>query len=76
MRQKLKLNPKQVSTLSQILDQTDNQMRELHQKYRPEMTAIHNTQVECVKGMLNDAQRAEYTKMLAEREAKRKTEKK
>jgi hypothetical protein len=76
MRTRLKLDGKQVSTLSEILDQTDAQMHDLHQKYRPEMTAIHNVQVDRVKGILSDPQRNEYEKMLAEREAKRKLEKK
>jgi hypothetical protein len=40
------------------------------------MTAIHNTQVDRVMAMLSDAQKAEYQKMLADREAKRKSEKK
>jgi hypothetical protein len=76
MRNRLKLDAKQISTLSQILDETDVQMHDLHQKYRPEMTSIHNAQVDRVKGILSDAQRTEYQKMLDEREAKRKAEKK
>jgi len=76
MRTRLKLDTKQVSTLSQILDETDVQMRDLHQKYRPEMTSIHNSQVDRVKGILTDTQRSEYQKMLDEREARRKAEKK
>jgi hypothetical protein len=76
IRGRLKLNPQQVSTLSQILDQTDVQMHDLHEKYRPEMTSIHNTQVDLVKGILTDTQRSEYQKMLDEREARRKAEKK
>jgi succinate dehydrogenase flavin-adding protein (antitoxin of CptAB toxin-antitoxin module) len=76
MRLRLKLDNKQVSALSQILDNTDAQMHDLHQKYKPEMTAIHNTQVDRVMAMLSDAQKAEYQKMLADREAKRKSEKK
>lgn len=76
MRTRLKLDTKQVSTLGQILEETDVQMHDLHQKYRPEMTSIHNAQVDRVKGILTDAQRNEYQSMLAEREAKRKAEKK
>jgi hypothetical protein len=51
-------------------------MHDLHEKYRPEMTSIHNTQVDLVKGILTDTQRSEYQKMLDEREARRKAEKK
>ncbi len=76
MRTRLKLDTKQVATLSQILDETDVQMHDLHQKYRPEMTSIHNAQVDRVKVILSDAQRSEYQKMLDEREARRKAEKK
>jgi succinate dehydrogenase flavin-adding protein (antitoxin of CptAB toxin-antitoxin module) len=76
MRTRLKLNTDQVNNLSQILDQTDTQMHDLHQKYRPEMTSIHNAQVESVKRLLTDAQRSEYQKMLAEREARRQADKK
>jgi hypothetical protein len=72
MRTRLKLNPKQVITLTQILDETDVQMHDLHQKYRPEMTSIHNAQVDRVKEILSEPQRTEYQKMLDEREAKRK----
>jgi Spy/CpxP family protein refolding chaperone len=76
MRHRLKLNDGQVASLSRILDETDTQMHDLHQKYRPEMTAIHNVQVERVKVLLTDVQRSEYQSMLAEREARRKLEKK
>jgi hypothetical protein len=76
MRNRLKLDAKQVSTLSQILEETDVQMHDLHQKYRPEMTSIHNAQVDRVKGILTEPQRTEYQNILAEREARRKAENK
>src|SRR5271155_4275775 len=76
MRTRLKMDATQVATLSQILDETDVQMRDLHQKYRPEMTTIHNAQVDRVKGILKAEQVSEYQKMLDEREARRKAEKK
>ena len=76
MRTRLKLDAKQVSTLSQILDETGVQMRDLHEKYRPEMTSIHNAQVDRVRRILTIDQRSEYQKMLDEREAKRQADKK
>jgi hypothetical protein len=76
MRTRLKLDAKQVSTLSQILDETGTQMRDLHEKYKPEMTSIHNAQVDRVKGILTGAQRAEYQRMLDEREVHRRAEQK
>jgi hypothetical protein len=76
MRGRLKLDAKQLSTLNQILDETDVQLRDLHQKYRPEMTSIHNAQVDRVKEILSNGQRTEYQRMLDEREARRKDDKK
>jgi Mg2+/Co2+ transporter CorB len=76
MRSRLKLDSKQISTLNQILDETEVQVRDVHQKYRPEMTSIHNAQVDRVKGILTNGQQTEYQKMLDEREAKRQAEKK
>jgi hypothetical protein len=76
MRTRLKLDAKQVESLGQILDDARNQMRDLHEKYKPEMTSIHNAQVGRVKGILTDAQLADYQKMLDEREAKRAAEQK
>ena len=76
MKTRLKLDGNQLSTLGHILDETDVQMHDLHQKYRPEMVSIHNAQVDRVKGILTDTQRLEYQKMLAEREARRAAEKK
>jgi hypothetical protein len=76
MRTRLKLDSKQIATLNEILDETEVQVRDVHQKYRPEMTSIHNAQVDRVKGILSDGQQTEYQKMLNEREAKRNAEKK
>jgi hypothetical protein len=75
MRMRLKLTAGQTSELSLILDETGAQMHDLHEKYKPEMTAIHNAQVDRVKGILTDAQRSEYQKMMDEREAKRRADK-
>jgi hypothetical protein len=76
MKTRLHLDMKQLNSLGEILDETGIQMHDLHEKYKPQMTAIHNAQVDRVKGLLNDTQRAEYQKMLDEREAKRQAEQK
>jgi hypothetical protein len=76
MRTRLKLDSKQIATLNQILDETEVQVRDVHQKYKPEMTSIHNAQVDRVKGILSEGQQTEYQKMQDERDAKRNAEKK
>jgi hypothetical protein len=76
MRARLKMDSKQIATLNQILDETEVQVRDVHQKYKPEMTSIHNAQVDRVKGILSGGQQTEYQKMLDERDAKRNAEKK
>jgi hypothetical protein len=76
MRTRLKLDSQQVATLNQILDETNVQMHDLHEKYKPVMASIHNSQVNRVKGILTAAQLSEYQKMLDEREARRQAEQK
>ncbi len=76
MRTRLKLDPRQISTLNQILDETNVQMHDLHEKYKPVMASIHNSQVSRVKGILTVSQLSEYQKMLDEREARRQSEQK
>jgi hypothetical protein len=74
LRTRLKLDAKQVVQLSDILDVTDKRMQDLHERYRPDMTAIHKSQVDQVHAILTDAQRAEYDKMRKERQLKREAE--
>ena len=76
MKTRLKLNPKQVAEVGLILDETNTQMRDLIGKYRPEMTSIHNAQVERVKAVLSETQQKAYQSMLDERAAKRNAEEK
>lgn len=74
LRTRLTLDSKQVTQLSQILDDTDKRMKGLHDRYRPEMTAIHKDQVEKVHAILNDTQDAAYDKMRLERQKQREAE--
>jgi uncharacterized membrane-anchored protein YhcB (DUF1043 family) len=76
LRTHLKLDAKQVTELSAILDDTDKRMQDLHEHYRPDMTAIHQDQVEKVHAILTEPQRAAYDKMRKERQRQREAEEK
>jgi Spy/CpxP family protein refolding chaperone len=71
MRKRLNLTDEQVARLGPILDETRQQHHELVDKHRPEFKAIQDEQVKKIRGILTDAQQAEYTTMLAEREKRR-----
>lgn len=71
MDARLKLQPEQKQRLTQILDQTQNLFRELHEKHRPEYDAIHAAQVEQINSLLDATQQTEYAKLRQEREARR-----
>jgi Spy/CpxP family protein refolding chaperone len=72
MTARLKLSPDQVGQLQEIMDGTRQRFREVHERYRPEMTAIEGEQYHSIRSMLDDTQRAEYEAMRAERERRRK----
>ncbi|MBM3774117.1 MAG: hypothetical protein FJW37_03050 [Acidobacteria bacterium] len=72
MTSRLKLTPDQTARLSQVLDQTRARYREIRERSRPEMKAIHQRHVESVKAVLTPEQIPEYDRMLAEREERRK----
>lgn len=81
MRNRLKLSDDQVSKLAQIWDDTRNRYRELHERTKPQLDAIKAQEKEIqgqhrqdVRSMLNDTQRAEYQKMLDEREKRKQEE--
>ena len=71
MRSRLTLKEEQVQQLNAILDNTRLRYREFRVRHRPETNAIQEEQVSKIRSMLTDAQRAEYEKMRAEREQKR-----
>ena len=70
-RTRLNLSEEQVQKLTAILDATRVLFRQVADKHRPEYEAIQQHQVEQVRAILNDAQKAEYEKIRAEREKKR-----
>lgn len=74
MRTRLKLTGDQVTRLGPILDETRQLHHELVDKHRPEFKAIHDEQIRKIRGILTDAQQAEYTRMLDEREKQRQRE--
>jgi hypothetical protein len=74
MRTRLKLDATQVSGLNEILDKTRTEMHDFREKTKPEMTSIHQAQVDRINAMLSEPQRLEYKKMLDEREARRAAE--
>lgn len=74
MQTRLKLTGDQVARLGPILDDTRQRHQELMDKHRPEFKAIHDEQVRKIRGILTDAQQAEYTSMLDEREKLRQRE--
>ena len=71
---RLHLEPTQVAKLTAILDDTDNRMKDLHERYRPEMTEIHKEQVKNVHAILTEKQSTEYDKMRAEHQKRREAE--
>ncbi len=71
MRNRLKLDAGQVGQLSSIMDETRQRFREQHDRSKPELDQIQKEQHAKVNGLLTDGQRAEYEKMIAERDKRR-----
>ncbi|HZT40418.1 MAG TPA: hypothetical protein VFA28_21185 [Bryobacteraceae bacterium] len=67
MKSRLGLRPDQVTSLNNILDETRTRFHEVHDRMQPELDAIREQQVNKIRAMLDDRQRAEYEKMRAER---------
>ncbi len=74
MEARLKLKPEQVKNLGSILDETRVRFHEVRERTKPEFDSIRKQQVDKVKAILDDSQRAEYEKMRAEREAREKAQ--
>lgn len=72
MKARLKLSDDQVKRLTTILDETEAKYKEVRERIRPEMKAIQDGQVAAINAMLTADQQAEYAKMRAEREERRK----
>jgi polyhydroxyalkanoate synthesis regulator phasin len=68
MERRLKLTPDQVAKLGLFLDETQQAMDDLMRRTVPEQQALRQQQTEKIRGMLTVEQKAEYEKMLRERE--------
>lgn len=71
MRDHLSLNSVQEVQLGKILDETRQRYRDLHEKSRPDMKAIQDEQIQKIRAILDDRQRAEYEKLRVQREQER-----
>jgi Spy/CpxP family protein refolding chaperone len=68
MRERLKLDSRQVSQLQQIFDQTRDQFHQIHDKMNAEGQALHFGQIEKVKAILRADQLPLYDEWRAERD--------
>jgi hypothetical protein len=68
MQTRLHLKADQLSNLNRILDDTRTRFHEVRERSRPELENVRLQQIEKIRGMLDESQRAEYDKMRAERE--------
>jgi hypothetical protein len=71
MRSRMGLDAAQLGRLERVLDQTEERSRELKNRFRPEMKAIHETQVSAIRAILKPDQLPKYEEYLAERERER-----
>ncbi len=71
LRSRLKLSDAQLKQLTTILGESRDRFRELRKKYGPEAKVIQDAQVEQIRAMLDEGQRAEYEKMRQERDRRR-----
>jgi Spy/CpxP family protein refolding chaperone len=68
MQTRLHLTPDQTLKLTIFLDETRSRVREAHAKAQPEVEQIKHEQREKVRTMLDAKQKAEYEKLLEERD--------
>ena len=79
LRSRLGLSEDQLTRINSILDSTKTRYDEVRAKWdkeakvkaKPELKAIHEDQIQKVKGILSETQQAEYDKFRAEREKRR-----
>ena len=74
MHSRLKLDPQQLDTLDDILDETRTKVHAVKDRYRPELIRIKQEQIAKIKMMLRPQQSGEYDKVVAEHEQKAKTQ--
>jgi hypothetical protein len=71
VREKVKLDDRQVEQVNQILDDTRAQFNEIRGKMRAEGQAINNRQIERISAILREDQKPLYAAFRAERERMR-----
>jgi uncharacterized membrane protein len=74
MRTRLKLSDEQVSKLQTAFDETKQNFAAYDQRSKAERKSIIEGQHQTIRAFLSDEQRAEYDKLLQERQAKRRAE--
>ena len=72
MQSRLKLSDDQFAKVNSIMDETRAKFHEVRERYRPELDGLESAQRDKVRSILSDEQRAEYEKMLKEREQQQK----
>ncbi len=72
MQTRMKLSDDQFAKVNSIMDETRAKFHEVRERYRPELDGLENAQRDKVRSILSDDQRAEYEKMLKEREQQQK----
>jgi len=75
MQKRLSLSDEQVTKLGVIMDGARAAMDDVMRRTMPEQAAIGAEQTEKIRAVLTDQQRAEYEKMLKEREERMKNNK-
>jgi len=71
MKQRLQLTDVQATNVEKVLDATRDRYRAFRERTKPEMEKIQADQTTGIREILSDTQMAEYDKMRAERDAKR-----
>jgi hypothetical protein len=72
LHSRLSLNAEQMDKLNDILDDTRNRVREVRERYKPEMVQIKQDQIVQIRSVLKPEQVSEYNKIVAEQERKAK----
>jgi Spy/CpxP family protein refolding chaperone len=72
MQSRMKLSDEQLSKINSIYDETRAKFHEVRERYKPELDSLESAQRDKVRAVLTPDQRAEYEKMLKEREEQQK----
>ncbi|HTB10057.1 MAG TPA: hypothetical protein VK752_00725 [Bryobacteraceae bacterium] len=72
MQSRMKLSDDQFAKIASIFDETRAKFHEVRERYKPELDSLESAQRDKVRAVLTPEQRAEYEKMLKEREEQQK----